>query len=78
MSILEGGNFDKFTVIKNEDIKKYLTDIQENELEGVLVTIENGRVGESKKANNTYLVINTDEPYAEEVIAILKQNGHWG
>lgn len=25
-----------------------------------------------------YLVINTDEPYAEEVIDILKRNGHWG
>ena len=30
------------------------------------------------KKENTYLVINTDEPYADEVIAILKRHGHWG
>lgn len=25
-----------------------------------------------------YLVINTDEPYAPEIIEILKRNDHWG
>jgi hypothetical protein len=29
------------------------------------------------KKENTYLVINTDEPYADEIIEILKKNGHW-
>jgi len=30
-----------------------------------------------EKRQNEYLVINTDEPYAEEIIEILKRNGHW-
>ena len=30
------------------------------------------------KKENTYLVINTDEDYAEEIADILKKNGHWG
>lgn len=35
------------------------------------------RALEGKKENN-YLVINTDEPYADEVIEIMKRHGHWG
>lgn len=26
----------------------------------------------------TYIVINTDEPYADEIIEIMKRYGHWG
>lgn len=31
-----------------------------------------------KKEPHTYLVINRDEHYADEVIEILKRHGHWG
>lgn len=78
MNILEGGNFEKFTVIKNDDIEKYVFGTEKVMLQSVCEQIAIGRVSDGRKVNNTYLVINTDEPYAEEVIAILKRNGHWG
>jgi hypothetical protein len=40
--------------------------------------IRAGREKDGKNPNNKYLVINVDEPYADEVIEILKRNGHWG
>jgi uncharacterized protein YaaQ len=67
----------KFTVLKNEDIKKHLTEVQKDELDSIIETIENGRLGEGKRRGNTYIVINTDEPYVQEVIEIMKRNGHW-
>ena len=30
-----------------------------------------------KKTDNEYLVINTDEPYVNEIVITLKKNGHW-
>lgn len=68
---------DKFTVVKNKDIVKYLSQDQINDLANILNTIAKGREVDGKK-ENTYVVINTDEPYAEDVINIMKQNGHWG
>jgi hypothetical protein len=57
----------KFTVIKDTDIKKYLDDEQLSAMEDVELTIGYGRKAEGKPVNNTYLVVNTDEPYAELV-----------
>jgi len=74
---LDGGNFEKFTVIKNEDIYKYLDTPQQGKLWNLLDKIIMGRCRENKNIN-TYLVINTDEPYAPEIVEILKRNGHWG
>ncbi len=31
-----------------------------------------------KEKDHEYLVINTDEPYIDEVIEVLKKHGHWG
>lgn len=76
-NFLEGGNFNKFTVIKNEDAKKYLTSIQIGVISLALGSIESGRKEEGKKLNQ-YLVINIDEPYAPEIVETLKKNGHWG
>ena len=78
MANLEGGNFNKFTVLKNEDIEKYSTCEQKDELFKIIYDIELGRFLDNKNPSNTYLIINTDESYADEVIAILKRNGHWG
>jgi uncharacterized Zn finger protein (UPF0148 family) len=76
--MLEGGKFDKFTVIKNEDVQKYIADQDKGALIEIQSNIEDGRLNEGRNIGNTYLVINTDEPYASEVIEILKRNGHWG
>lgn len=70
----------KFFVLKNEDIKKHLTLEQKIQLHEMEQAIDSGRSNEGKQpaSSNIYLVINTDEPYAPEVVEILKRNGHWG
>ena len=75
---LKCGGLKKFTVIKNEDIIKYLSGRLEAFIIIAEIAIAEGRRKEGKKDDNEYLVINTDEPYAQEVINILKRNGHWG
>ncbi|WP_313413157.1 hypothetical protein [Sedimentibacter sp.] len=77
MTNLKGGNLDKFTVLKNDDIAKYLSPLAKHRLQQLLDVIYRCRTNDNKLLN-TYLVINTDEPYADEVIEILKKNGHWG
>lgn len=74
---LQGGNFNKFIVIKNEDIEKYLTHKMKIDLWTCLAYINDGRYTHGKKDDSTYLVIDTDEPYAPEIVEILKKNGHW-
>lgn len=67
----------KFTVIKNEDIEKHLDQQDKSELSRLLWKIQELRLVEGKPALNTYLVINTDEEYATDVMRILQDNGHW-
>ena len=74
---LEGGNFDKFLVLKWDDINQYLNGIGKDDLSECIETVLDGR-RMGGKPDNTYLVINTDEPYAPEIVEILKRNGHWG
>jgi hypothetical protein len=65
----------KYTVIKNNDIDKYLAKEDAKELKALI-----NRLSVSRKCNgkedNSYLVVNTDEPYAQEVAEIMKQHGH--
>ena len=68
----------KFLVVKDEDINKHLNNHDKKELTRLMDKIEKGRRMEGKSANNFYLVINQDEPYADEVIEIMKNNNHWG
>ena len=73
--MLEGMQM-KFTVLKNDDILNLEPDSL-SALDRVVGEIMDNRKAEGKKSN-TYLVINTDEPYAAEVIEIMKSHGHWG
>lgn len=68
----------KYTVLKNEDLKKYVPQFMLGGLEDIGIEIEEGRKADGKKPENTYIVINTDESYADEVIEVLKRHGHWG
>lgn len=68
----------KFTVVKNEDLKKYLHAEMESAFFEIAEKVEISKRLEENKKPHTYLVINTDEAYADEVIEILKRNGHWG
>ncbi|MBD7937159.1 hypothetical protein H9655_08955 [Cytobacillus sp. Sa5YUA1] len=69
----------KFTVIKNDDLDTlYLTQPQvHRDFERGLEYVSKIRQQEGKD-DNKYLVINADEPYAGEVIEILKRHNHWG
>ena len=77
MENIEGLNFDKFIIIKKEDIEKYLNASKRVALFIAIDDIAEGRRHDDKSDNNTYLVVNTDEDYVDEVIDILKRNGHW-
>lgn len=75
MENLEGISH-KYTVFKNEDLRKLPLRIQTQiQLAGDMIV--HNRVGEGKP-ENIYVVINIDESYADEVIEILKLHGHWG
>ncbi|WP_018306316.1 hypothetical protein [Desulfitobacterium hafniense] len=77
MSEFEGMQ-EKFLVLKVDDIKGYATKSQKRELTGLMNRIEWMRKSAGKSVGNKYLVINTDEPYAPEVVDIMKRHGHWG
>lgn len=67
----------KFGVLKIDDVKKYCSEESKQALDKIVLEITTGRMEEGKKPDNTYYVINSDEPYSEEVVEILKRNGHW-
>ena len=76
MANLEGiGN--KFIVIKKDDLEKYLHPNTRAEFDYALDKIERMRKNDGKKSNY-YVVINVDEPYADKVIELMKEHGHWG
>ena len=68
---------EKFVVVKIDDIHNYLDEIQQVNFVTKLERIEAGRVADGKRPQNKYIVINQDEPYAPEVIEIMKKHGHW-
>lgn len=63
---------DTHIVIKKDDIFKYLTEKQRVKLGEFLGFIDVGRHMDGKDMINTYYVVNTDEPYAEEVYRIIE------
>ena len=72
----------RFTVINENDLKKYckLTDLanMNRSVNVVLESVVEGRVQDGKHPFNSYVVINLDEPYIGEIIAVMKRHGHWG
>ena len=59
--------FEKFIVLKNADAEKYLTVEEFKILRSLQKKILTGRMSDGKMQNNTYYVVNTDEPYAMQV-----------
>jgi len=55
--------YNKYYVLKQEDVMVLLTGEQRHSLQGVFDTIQKGREQLGKK-DNTYIVVNEDEPYA--------------
>lgn len=59
-------DYNKYLVLKQDDIGKYLVGSQKTELEEIRRFVRANRLAEGKK-DNTYVVVNEDEPYAEIV-----------
>ncbi|ANY70424.1 hypothetical protein BBD42_30955 [Paenibacillus sp. BIHB 4019] len=70
----------KYIVHKIEDVESYLSATQRAQIGVIGATIDSRRIEEGKApaSNNSYIVINTDESYAAEIVEILKRHGHWG
>jgi len=60
-------------VIKNDDIKKYLTLPQRNQLLVLCAAIASGRHEDGKPMNNEYYVCNVDEPYADNIMLTIME-----
>ncbi len=74
-NLKELGLDDRFYVVKREDIKN-LMEVNPKRAAQFLLALDEincHRWGQGKK-DNSYLVINTDEPYAEEVATIIKEH----
>ncbi|MDF2615434.1 MAG: hypothetical protein K0Q47_89 [Sedimentibacter sp.] len=77
--LFRNGSKRKFVVLKIADLLKYINSpFKLAMLENDMLDIVEGRKKDGKNPENEYIIINTDEPYANEVIEILKKNGHWG
>ena len=74
---LSGIDFNKYTIIKQEDMIKHASEQDRIDLARILKNIRISRYKFNKNTSNKYLVINIDESYAEDVVEILKQNNHW-
>ncbi|MED4068549.1 hypothetical protein [Priestia megaterium] len=69
-------NFDKYTVIENEDVR-CLSYENQSCLEELLQTIKLNRVARMLEPAGNYIVVNKNELYAAEIIEILKRHGCW-
>jgi len=79
-TIKEGAGL-KYIVVNTRDIRLYAdnetTDDFFCKLNILAESIEEGRFAAGKKPFNNYIVINIDEPYSNDIVAILQSNGHW-
>jgi hypothetical protein len=60
-------------VIKHDDVLTMLTSDEAVALGYILDKIENTRYEQGKKIQQSYYVVNRDEPYAQEVFDVIKR-----
>lgn len=79
-TVLEGKER-RYTVINERDVEKYLSVWEQQDIaivmDRMLGNIEDGREKDGKNPYNSYIVINTDEPYIDEIIEVMKRHGHF-
>jgi len=68
---------DKYWVLKLDELLAVCTQPELQKFETIVDRILHKRAAEGKPPVNSYIVINTDEVYADEVKEILKRHGHW-
>ena len=66
----------KYFVVKIDDVNRYLSDEGKKALFRCMDSLSDSRRHDGKQ-ENTYLVINTDEPYAGQVAQIMQKYGHF-
>jgi hypothetical protein len=71
---MENKVYDKYFVIKNEDIEKYLALEDAKDLKALIQRLAVSKRCNSGEKDNTYLVVNTDEPYAALVKDLILNN----
>lgn len=77
--LMKCGGIKKHLVIKIDDYVKYVNSgFKAAMLNNDLEDIQAGRKSDGKDPCPEYIVINTDEPYTQEVIDVLKRHGAWG
>lgn len=78
-TVLEGRDR-RYTVLNERDIAKYggteQVEKMNEAIDDVLVNVEAGRMKDGKKPYNSYIIINVDEPYIDEIIEVMKRHGH--
>lgn len=68
-------NFEvNFLVLKIDDVEKALSDEQKTQLDDILQTIQEYRKSVGKEYNTFYFVVNSNEPFADEVAKIIIEN----
>ncbi len=79
-TVLEGRER-KYSIINEKDLLKYVPIRVADKLRAAYNKtcdyIEYGREKDGKKPYNSYIVINTDEPYINEIKEVMKKHGHW-
>jgi len=68
-------DYHKFLVLKKADIEKYLSDSLKALLYDICDVIAYGRNRDGRPAINHYVVVNTDELYAEDVWKLIERHG---
>lgn len=66
------------TVFKNEDLFRYLDAEEYKSIVSIGEKINQGRFKDGRTTDNTYIVVNTDETYIDEIIEVLKLHNAWG
>ena len=67
--------YNKYLVLKWEDIEKFLGEVDKKLLEDMCSCITANRHYGGKK-DNAYIVVNEDEPYAEQVWQLIKEKSN--
>lgn len=65
--------YNKYLVLKWDDIEKYTNGEQKKWIERVCFSIRNHRLAHGKK-DHSYVVVNQDMPYAEKVWGLIEEN----
>lgn len=67
-------DFEMYEVLKRDDIIKYCSDKQTEQLLNIVETIMTGRVKDGKPMSNQYYVVNTNEQWSNEVESVIKKH----